>query len=468
MIPVTSMQGKTAAVLGLGRSGLSACRALCEGGARVWAWDDVFERRADAAAAGVPIVDLDICNWARVDRLVVSPGVPHRRPRPHRLVRRARAAGVTVVGDVELMAENQPGRRIVAVTGTNGKSTTSALVAELLAGTGLGVQLGGNIGLPVLDLLPKPEDDIYVLELSSYQLELTERLACAVAVILNLSPDHLERHGGMAGYARAKRRILRNQKASDWAVIGVDDDHGRALIKELRARRQQQVVAISAGRRLRRGVYVLDGRLYDAFDGPAQMVADLRRIETLRGRHNWQNAAAAYAAARASGIAPEVAAAGLARFEGLPHRLETVAMIDGVRFVNDSKATNPEAAAQALDAFEHIYWIAGGRPKAASLEPLLPRLGRVRHAYLIGEAAEAFHEALAERVACSIEADLASAVRRATEQALHDHDGERVVLLAPACASFDQFRDFEARGEAFKALVAEVTAQAAPVAAGEW
>ena len=236
MLAVPSMHDKTVAVLGLGRSGLSVCRALAESGARTWAWDDAYERRASAAAAGTPIVDLALCNWARVDRLVLSPGIAHRHPRPHRLVRRARAAGVEVVGDIELLAENQPKRRIAGITGTNGKSTTTALVGALLRGAGIGVQVGGNIGLPVLDLLPKPCDDIYVLELSSYQLELTEHLACAVAVILNLTPDHLDRHGGMAGYVQAKKRIFRNQGASDWAVVGVDDAHGHALVERAGAR----------------------------------------------------------------------------------------------------------------------------------------------------------------------------------------------------------------------------------------
>ncbi len=411
-----------------------------------------YERRASAAAAGTPIVDLALCNWARVDRLVLSPGIAHRHPRPHRLVRRARAAGVEVVGDIELLAENQPKRRIAGITGTNGKSTTTALVGALLRGAGIGVQVGGNIGLPVLDLLPKPCDDIYVLELSSYQLELTEHLACAVAVILNLTPDHLDRHGGMAGYVQAKKRIFRNQGASDWAVVGVDDAHGHALVGELAQGRR--VVPIAVGRPLERGVYVTDGLLHDAIDGPGREVADLRPIASLRGAHNWQNAAAAYAAVRALGVAPQAAAAGLAHFAGLAHRMEQAGVVEGVRYVNDSKATNPEAAARALASFDRIYWIAGGRPKEGGLEPLWPFLDRVRHAYLIGEAAPRFAEALAGRVACSQCGDLATAFAQATEAARRDAGNEPVVLLTPACASFDQFTDFEARGEAFKALVA--------------
>jgi UDP-N-acetylmuramoylalanine--D-glutamate ligase len=452
MLAVPSMHDRTVAVLGLGRSGLSVCRALAESGARVWAWDDAYERRAVAAAAGTPIVDLALCNWSRVDRLVLSPGIPHRYPHPHRLVRRARRAGVEVVGDIELLAENQPKRRIVGITGTNGKSTTTALVGALLRAAGSGVQVGGNIGLPVLDLLPKPCDDIYVLELSSYQLELTEHLACAVAVILNLTPDHLDRHGGMAGYIQAKKRIFRNQGASDWAVVGVDDAHGQALVSELAQGRR--VLPVAVGRSLQRGVYVVDGVLHDAIDGPGRAVADLGPIASLRGAHNWQNAAAAYAAVRALGMAPEAIAAGLPQFAGLAHRMEQAGVVDGVRYVNDSKATNPEAAARALASFDRIYWIAGGRPKEGGLEPVWPFLDRVRHAYLIGEAAPRFAKALAGRVPCSECGDLATAFAQASAAARRDAGAEPVVLLTPACASFDQFTDFEARGEAFKALVA--------------
>jgi UDP-N-acetylmuramoylalanine--D-glutamate ligase len=458
------MAGKTAAVLGLARTGLSVCRALRDSGARVWAWDDDPERRSAAAAAGVPIVDLEICNWERIDRLVLSPGVPLTHPRPHPFVRRARAHRVPVVGDLELLVENQPERRIVGITGTNGKSTTTALIAHLLRGAGHGAQLAGNIGLPLLDLWPTPIDDTYVLELSSYQLELSDHLRCAVAVILNVSPDHLERHGSLAGYVRAKRRILRNQRASDWVVLGVDDDHGRDLWEELGRAGRQRTLPVAVGRALDRGVYVVEGQLFDAVEGPAEAVIDLRPIASLRGAHNWQNAAAAYGAARALGLAPAAIAAGLPQFAGLAHRLETVATIDGVQFVNDSKATNPDAAARALASFERIYWIAGGRPKAGGVDAMLPWLYRVRHAYLIGEAAEGFAQVLAGHVPCTQSGDLATAVLQAAAAAWPDRTASPVVLLAPACASFDQFRDFEHRGETFKRLVGGL--QGAPVAAG--
>jgi UDP-N-acetylmuramoylalanine--D-glutamate ligase len=464
VIGLASMTDRTAAVLGLSRTGRSVCRALTASGARVWAWDDDPARRRDAAASGIPIVDLEACDWDRIDRLVLSPGVPLTHPEPHPLVRAARAHRVAVIGDVELLVENQPDRRIVGITGTNGKSTTTALIGHLLRSAGHGMQLGGNIGLPVLDLWPKRVDDTYVLELSSYQLELTEQLRCAVAVILNVSPDHLERHGSLAGYARAKRRILRNQRASDWAVLGVDDDHGRALYRELMEEAQQRVLPIAVGRALERSVHVIDGQLFDAVDGPARPIIDLRPIASLRGAHNWQNAAAAYGAVRALGIEPAAIAAGLPRFEGLAHRLEHVATLDGVQFVNDSKATNPDAAGRALASFDRVYWIAGGRPKDGGLDPLLPWLDRVCHAFLIGEAAESFGRALAGRVPCTQSGDLANAVRQAADAARADRAGGAVVLFAPACASFDQFRDFEQRGETFKQLVGEL--QRSPAAVG--
>jgi UDP-N-acetylmuramoylalanine--D-glutamate ligase len=288
-----------------------------------------------------------------------------------------------------------------------------------------------------------------------------------VAVILNLSPDHLERHGGMSGYVRAKHRILHNQKASDWAVIGVDDEHGQGLFDRLAKARRQRVLPVAVGRSLAHGIYVEGGRLYDALGGAAggPPVADLNPIESLRGAHNWQNAAAAYAVARALGVAPRAAAEGLMRFEGLAHRLETVGTQDGVQFVNDSKATNPEAAARALASFEHIYWIAGGRPKQSGLEPLLPWLGRVRHAFLIGEAAARFEQALSPVVACTRSGDLATALGQAAAAARRERNGA-VVLLAPACASFDQFANFEARGDAFRAMVGELTAPAPAMAVG--
>ena len=453
MLTISHYDQKVVAVLGLSRTGLSVCRSLVAGGARVWAWDDNAERRKEASGLGVSIVDLNLCNWDRVVNLVLSPGIPLRHPRPHRLVKHARKAGVEIIGDMDLLAENQPERRIVGITGTNGKSTTSALIAHVLGHAGIGTQLGGNIGLPVLDLLPKPVKDIYVLELSSFQLDLTERLKCAVAVILNLSPDHLDRHGGMAGYLRAKRRILRNQEAGDWAIVGVDDAYGRKIKQDLDRWHDRRVVPISANNEAKGGVYVAGGRLIDDLDGKAEDVGRVDGFLHLKGGHNAQNIAAAYAAARAMGALPEAILHGMESFPGLAHRLELVDSIDGIAFVNDSKATNPDAAAKALSAFDNLYWIAGGQPKQDDLDAVLPYLGHVRRAYLIGDAAPKFNGLLDGRVETVVSETLDQAFYAATDDARRERVTGATVLLAPACASFDQFPNFEARGEAFKALV---------------
>jgi UDP-N-acetylmuramoylalanine--D-glutamate ligase len=453
MLTISHYDQKVVAVLGLGRTGLSVCRSLVVGGARVWAWDDNAERRKEACGLGVSIVDLNLCNWDRVASLVLSPGIPLRHPRPHRLVKRARQAGVEIIGDMDLLAGNQPERRIVGITGTNGKSTTSALIAHILGHAGIGTQLGGNIGLPVLDLLPKPVKDIYVLELSSFQLDLTECLKCTVAVILNLSPDHLDRHGGMAGYLRAKRRILRNQEAGDWAVVGIDDAYGRKIKKDLDKAHDRRVVPISGHSEAKGGVYVSEGRLIDDLDGQARDVGGVDGFVHLKGGHNAQNIAAAYAAARAMGAVPESILQGMENFPGLAHRLELVDSIDGIAFVNDSKATNPDAAAKALSAFDNLYWIAGGQPKQDDLEAVLPYLGHVRRAYLIGEAAPRFNELLGGKVETVVSETLDQAFYAATDDARREGVERATVLLAPACASFDQFPNFEARGDAFKALV---------------
>ena len=464
MLTLDHYDRKTAAVLGLSRTGLSACRALQAGGGQVWAWDDNPPARAKAEDAGIPIVDLDHADWQQVDSLVLSPGIPLYHPKPHRLVERARAAGVRIIGDMELLAETQPERRIIGITGTNGKSTTTALIAHILDHAGIGTQLGGNIGLPVLDLLPKPVKDIYVLELSSFQLDLTDRLKCAVAVILNLSPDHLDRHGSMANYLHAKRRILRNQEAEDWAVIGIDDDYGRDIFNDLDAANDRKVVPISAAGSAIGGIYVQSGRLIDDLDGEACDVGAVDTFVHLKGTHNAQNMAAAYAAARAMGTAPEVILAGMASFPGLAHRLELVDRQGGIAYVNDSKATNPDAAARALQSFETIYWIAGGQPKQDDLDAILPYLGHVRRAYLIGEAAERFKVLLDGKIDCVISGTLDQAFHAAHDDARREGREDATVLLAPACASFDQFPHFEARGDAFKALVeslSETPSQAA-------
>ncbi len=458
MIPVPGFEGKTVAVFGLARTGLAAARALVAGGARVAVWDEKPASRDLAAAEGFPVIDLSKADWSQFAALMLSPGVPLTHPAPHWTVEKAKAAGVEIVGDMELFARAvnaAPEHRrpkIVAITGTNGKSTTTALIGHVCAQAGRDVRIGGNIGVGVLDLEDMHGGAVYVLEMSSYQLDLTSSLRADVTVILNISPDHLERHGSMEGYIAAKRRILLNQGKGDTAIIGVDDAWGQQICTEITAANRRTIVPVSASKAMGRGIYVLNGLLYDAMGERAQEVADLNHARSLPGRHNWQNAAAVYAAAKGLGIAPEEAAQHLLTFPGLAHRMETVATLGRVRFVNDSKATNSDAARQALSSYPKSFWIAGGQAKTDGIEPLEDLFPRVAKAYLIGEAGAAFAKTLKGKTVAVECGTLDPAVAQAYADASASGK-DAVVLLSPACASFDQYADFEERGEAFRAAV---------------
>ncbi len=460
MIPITEFNGRDVAVFGLARTGLAAARALSAGGARVHAWDDSDVARANAEAAGVPVSDINARDWRSFAALVLSPGVPFTFPEPHRVVTLAEAVGVPVIGDIELFARAvnalPPSRRpkLIGVTGTNGKSTTCALIAHILGEAGKDVRLGGNIGAAVLELQPLHAGAYYVLELSSFQLDLTRSLRLDVAVWLNTSPDHIDRHGDMAGYVTAKKRIFANQGAADWAVIGVDDPHCAATCTELTRTSVQHLAPISAGQSVGRGICALNGKLVDALSGRSELVADLGQAPALPGRHNAQNAAAAYAAARALGVDPRLIAQALTTFAGLPHRLERVATIAGVRFINDSKATNANAAAQALAVYPRVYWIAGGVAKDGGIDELAHFYPRIARAYLIGQSAGEFADALRGRVSVTMAGHLEAAVKLAFADALASGEPHALVLLSPACASYDQFQSYEERGDKFKAYVA--------------
>ncbi len=462
MIDVYPFAGFPVAVMGLGKSGLIAARALASSGAEVWAWDDSEDRRTRARAEGVNLVDLYSCNWRELTTLVISPGIPHTHPKPHPVAALARKNGVELVCDIELLGRTQRACGFVGLTGTNGKSTTTALLGHILGSAGRAVEVGGNIGRPALELAPLGSGGAYVLELSSYQLELTYSITFDIAVLINISPDHLDRHGGMDGYVAAKRNIFRRQTRPRAAIIGVDDEWCRKIHAELAKADDQIIIPISSGRRLERGVYAIDGRLWDAIGAERIEAVDLRAIATLPGAHNWQNAAAAYAAARALGLERAAISVAIATYPGLPHRQELVAEIAGIRFINDSKATNADAAAKALGCYEAIYWIAGGRPKEGGIRALAPFFPRIRRAYLIGEAANDFAATLAGNVPSVLSGDLANAVRAAFDDARSDGVPGAVVLLSPACASFDQFTDFEARGETFRRLVHSLAEGGAP------
>ena len=448
MINVTAFRNESVAVMGLARSGLVAAEALMKGGAKVLAWDDNEARRTTAMSRGVTVADLGTADLKGVKALVLSPGIPSTFPKPHKIAARAQEAGIDIIGDIELLALSQRAARYAGITGTNGKSTTTALLGHILDQAGVSVAIGGNLGIPALSLESLNADGIYVLEMSSYQLELTKSLAFNVAILLNITPDHLDRHGGMDGYIAAKERIFAGDKPGKAAVVGIDDDICRGIAKKL-ADAGRKVVPVSVLRGVTGGVYVADGKLIDAIDGTPKEIIDLATVARLPGTHNWQNAAAAFAAARCLGIDTAKIVEGIKSFPGLAHRQELIATIAGVRYINDSKATNADATEKALACYDDIYWIAGGVAKEGGIASLAPYFARIRHAFLIGEAAPAFAETLFGKVTFTRSGDLATALQQA--RAMAKPGG--TVLLSPACASFDQFTDFEARGEAFRGLV---------------
>ncbi|HEY0281817.1 MAG TPA: UDP-N-acetylmuramoyl-L-alanine--D-glutamate ligase [Rhizomicrobium sp.] len=464
MIAVRSFADRQVAVFGLGRSGLASVRALKAGGAGVFAWDDKDELRRAAAAEGAAVLPWRDWPWDGIAALVLSPGVPLTHPRPHDIVVKAKEAGVEVIGDIELLAREigpeAPHRApVIAVTGTNGKSTTTALIGHILAAAGFDAQVGGNIGKPALELSPPRAMTVYVLEVSSYQIDLSPGLRPDVTVLSNITPDHIDRHGSMENYAAVKTRLLQQTAKPGLNVVGVDDPHGAAVFTKLTSNGGPPCVPVSVGKVLGRGVFVLDGVLYDAQSERAAKVMDLSAAEHLPGAHNWQNAALGYAAVKPYAKDARVIASSIANFPGLAHRIEEVGRAGKVRFINDSKATNADAAERALVCFDDIFWIAGGKPKEGGIAPLAPLFSRIRKAYLIGEAADEFAATLEGKAAYEISGTLENALAAAAADAAQAEASAPVVLLSPACASFDQFRDFEQRGDVFRALVAKLAAQ---------
>ncbi len=456
MIPITTFAGKKVAVFGLGGSGLASASALLAGGADVVAFDDDARSVAKATAAGIPTADLRDVDWSRIAALVLAPGVPLTHPVPHWTVQLAQKAAVEVIGDIELFCRERrrlaPDAPFVAITGTNGKSTTTALIAYLVASAGMDAQLGGNIGTAILSLAPPRADRVHVIECSSYQIDLAPSLDPSVGVLINLSEDHLDRHGTMEHYAAVKERLVAGVPEQGTAIIGVDDEWCRTIADRLE-QSGKRVVRISVRGALPEGFfYAEQQRIVHAVGGTVSLVAELGGIGSLRGLHNTQNAACAAAAALALGIAPAEIQNGLRSFPGLAHRMEEVGRRGNVLFVNDSKATNADSAAQALACFSDIFWIAGGKPKTGGIESLRTFFPRIRKAYLIGEAADEFAATLANDVPHEIAGTLDKALTAAARDAGASAAAEPVVLLSPACASFDQYRNFEVRGDAFRAL----------------
>ncbi|MDT8856493.1 UDP-N-acetylmuramoyl-L-alanine--D-glutamate ligase [Paracoccaceae bacterium Fryx2] len=461
MIPVQGHAGRKVAVLGLGRSGLATARALAAGGAEPLLWDDSPESRARAEAEGFTCTDLTRAQaFDGVAALIVSPGIPHLYPAPNKVIARAYELGIPVDNDIGLFFRSfatddweafDQTPRVVCITGSNGKSTTTALIHHILEVAGRPTQMAGNIGRGVLDLDPAQDGEVIVLELSSYQTDLARALTPDVAVFTNLSPDHLDRHGGMGGYFAAKRRLFA-EGGPDRAVIGVDEAEGRYLAGQLaEGAEDDRVIRVSSGSKLEGfgwSVFARKGFLAEWRRGKQVASVDLRAMPGLPGAHNHQNACAAFAACRSLGIGPKLIETALHSFAGLPHRSQTVGLHNGVRYVNDSKATNVDSAAKALQAFPRIRWIAGGLGKDGGIAALAPHLGSVVKAYLIGHSARDF----ALQIGATPH-EICETMARAVARAAAEAEPGEVVLLAPAAASFDQYPDFEKRGDDFTALV---------------
>jgi UDP-N-acetylmuramoylalanine--D-glutamate ligase len=477
MIKITEYAGQKVGVFGLGKAGVAAVAALKVGGAKVFSWDDCLSSPSPLAGEGggggcksqpqsaevAPHPNpppqggrgylgrntkhYKYWDWKQLKALVLSPGVPLTHPKPHPIVELAREYNVPIVGEVELLFRACPEATYIGITGTNGKSTTTTLIGHILQEAGVECQVGGNLGTPALALQPLGKGGVFVLEMSSYQLDLLHTTRFNVAVLLNITPDHLDRHGDMAGYIAAKQHIFERQMAGDVAVVA---DGGQWQVNS-----EVKIVKFSVERELAEGIYVQDGVLYDS-STIHHPPFTIHQISSLTGKHNWQNAAAAYAAARAVGVVPEKIYAAMQNFAGLSHRLQLVAEINGVKFINDSKATNADATANALAPYKNIYWILGGKQKAGGIETLTPYLSHITHAFLIGEAAPEFAKTLEGKVPYTQCGTLEVSVTKAFALAQTSESQPATILLSPACASFDQFKSFEQRGDIFCELVQKI------------
>lgn len=447
MIRIPQAEGKIYGVVGLGKSGRVVVASLLASGATVMAWDDGENSRAAALKEfpGISIAPVTEWNYTMLTSLIMSPGIFLTHP----AVVAANRHHIEVIGDVELLYRAQPNAQYLCITGTNGKSTTTTLIAHVLKACGKNVEVGGNLGTPALALAPLDENGIYVLELSSYQLDLIRTTRFQTALLLNISPDHLDHHGSMENYIDAKRHIFDRMNKENTAIIGIDDAASEIICRTMLDAKEQRVIPISVTQTAGNGIYVKRGILYNKLDG---LEADIGTIKSLRGEHNWQNAAAAYAACLVNGCTHDDIIRAMQTYPGLAHRMEWLGAVDGVQFVNDSKATNADAAEKALKTYDDVYWIIGGVAKEGGIESLAKYFPKIRHAYTIGEAAGNFAATLEGHVATTACGTLDKAFAAATADAVKEQKPNAVVLLSPACASFDQFPNFEVRGQAFVTL----------------
>ena len=453
MIPTLTLKDKTVALFGLGGSGIATAKAMIAGGVKVVAWDDNPDSVTRAMSEGIATQDLREADWSGFSAFVLSPGVPLTHPQPHWSVELAHKSKVPVIGDVELFCRERSaalaaGKDVpfVAITGTNGKSTTTALIAHIIKTSGRDMQLGGNIGTAVLSLETPADGRNYVVECSSYQIDLAPSLNPTAGILLNLTPDHLDRHGTMENYAAIKERLV---AGSDTAIVAVDDAYCVDIADRLE-KSGKRLIRFSKDQVLQNGFYAQGADIYRSENGQAEWLLSLEGIGSLRGAHNAQNALAAIVACFTVGLSLEQILGGLRSFPGLAHRMEQVGHQGKTLFINDSKATNAEATAPALSSFPKLYWIAGGLPKSGGIESLRTFFPRITKAYLIGEAAAQFAATLGSDVPFEISHTLDAAIEHAALDAAQDAADEPVVLLSPACASFDQFANFEKRGNAFR------------------
>lgn len=455
MIPAKGWANKKIAVFGLARSGLAAVKSLLAGQANVIAWDDNVDQQQAAQQLGATVQDLSILDWKGIEGLVLSPGIPHRFPKPHPIVSQALQAGVLLVSDIDLLYQAQSSSQFIGITGTNGKSTTTALVAHLLKEAGYVVQMGGNIGRAALDLDPLPPEGIYVLELSSYQLEISHMLCLDSALFLNIKPDHIARHGSFKGYMDAKERVFNQVKGVKALNVDYPELYEMAKRHQKREDSTATVILFSC-KDTKIPLHVQNGRLYDTERFPKKSI-NLLETHSLKAEHNWENALGAYAALTPYSIPFETLQRGFETFPGLAHRQETVQETNNILYVNDSKATNVDSSLQALKVFDSIFWILGGRAKEDDFTQALAFASKIRKAYVYGEARQKIKDALSPTLSLDVFDTLEQALRQAQVDARQVSQTSRpVVLLSPACASFDQYKNFEVRGDWFKKLVREM------------
>lgn len=450
MANLQDFKGKNIAVFGLGKAGKGAVAALHSAGAVIYAWDDDEQSRSYISdKSGINIALPKTYPWDKIEFLVLSPGIPFLH-NPHPVVNLAQKAGCKIICDIELLYLSSSDSTYVGITGTNGKSTTTSLVQHIAEHANLNSAMGGNIGVAASSLPSLGKNGVYVLETSSYQLDLLDKTKFNIAVLMNITPDHIDRHGDMDGYIKAKKNIFRNQGKGDVAVIAIDDEYTSKLFDEL-SDTDTKTIPVSGYKSAKNGVWIKDGILFDEIDGKTQKIK-LGKLKTLPGKHNQQNISAAYAAARMLGIEGNIIAEAIKTFAGLDHRLQHVAEINGITFINDSKATNANATSHALASFNNIYWIAGGLEKEGGILSLEKYFPKITHAFFIGKAQENFAKTANGKFNYSECGNLENALKKAFSMAGTDNN-KPVILLSPACASFDQFADFEQRGDVFCNLV---------------